>query len=830
MMRYLLVAAIIFLIALSMPSVSAWVDLQDKSVDELIELLTDADQDVRAQAASDLGNRGRYAMVAIPALIEALHDEYSGVVKAAAHTLGELGPEPGVVDALIELLDGGNDYLMGAAADALSDIGPDAVDAVPKLMEILASDISIYESHFIEALGNIGPAAEDAIPIVMKHLGGYVGYDETTATALIKIGPAAIPYLIEAFQIGDRETREGAAYCLGELGPDSIEALPLLIEAIRQDEINVAIEATYAAGKISTTPDVIDLLIDTLLYEDSKLRKAAAEALGDIGSGPGILDALIKAVDDEDSNVRDAAIKSLEKFGPEAKDAVPALIRAVESGSTYAIITLGEIGPDAVEAIPAIIATVKPKSPQYGVTTALEKIAIGSDEAVAALIGLLSHPVVSARQSAAYALGRIDPTPDIVNALARTLGSDGDDSVRSAIIYALKGFGPEAADAIPVIVEVIKENNPELDEFAADAFAAIAAGIDRPTAEIEIGISLLSEALDSDDLEVRRKTVDILKSMPSAAPFLMNALDAGDEHFKSLAVDILSELEDYRALLIPYIIELLNSDDSVVRQSAIRTAGKIGPAAKDTVPTLISILQEVEYRNRRSVIWTLADIGPEPGVVDALITALDDDDPCVSCPAAGTLGDFGADAVKAVPALIETLRGGNERVRGYAAYSLVEIAPDRAELIPEMYSAMDEESCWVKVAAAYGVYILDKGSTDGLQACIDALKNDDYFTNMYAANVIAEMGMDAKDAVPALIEELTYDPDAPRGYCIIALGRMGEYAADALPILRGIADDDERIGLNPEQPTIGDRALEAIALIEAALQDDEVEENCEGTS
>ncbi len=59
---------------------------------------------------------------------------------------------------------------------------------------------------------------------------------------------------------------------------------------------------------------------------------------------------------------------------------------------------------------------------------------------------------------------------------------------------------------------------------------------------------------------------------------------------------------------------------------------------------------------------------------------------------------------------------------------------------------------------------------------------------------------------------------------------MGEYASDALPILREIADDDERKGLDPEKPTLGDRALEAIGMIEAALSGEKVENEGEGTS
>jgi HEAT repeat protein len=63
-----------------------------------------------------------------------------------------------------------------------------------------------------------------------------------------------------------------------------------------------------------------------LLDPDAKVRKQATFTLGNIGpSDPAVLLALIGALKDADAGVRCEAILALLKFGPGAKDAIPAL-------------------------------------------------------------------------------------------------------------------------------------------------------------------------------------------------------------------------------------------------------------------------------------------------------------------------------------------------------------------------------------------------------------------------------------------------------------------------------------------------------------------------
>ena len=79
------------------------------------------------------------------------------------------------------------------------------------------------------------------------------------------------------------------------------------------------------------------------------------------GIGPAAKDAvpaLIKALKDKDFNVRRSAAAAVGKIGPAAKDAVPALIEALKDKDIYvrigAALLLSRIGPAAKDAVPAL--------------------------------------------------------------------------------------------------------------------------------------------------------------------------------------------------------------------------------------------------------------------------------------------------------------------------------------------------------------------------------------------------------------------------------------------------------------------------------------------
>ena len=85
------------------------------------------------------------------ALIPALEDESVRVREAAAGVLGEVGPEEGVVPALIQAL-GEVQSIRGKAAWAMREIGPEAREAVPALIRALGDETESVRVAAVEAL------------------------------------------------------------------------------------------------------------------------------------------------------------------------------------------------------------------------------------------------------------------------------------------------------------------------------------------------------------------------------------------------------------------------------------------------------------------------------------------------------------------------------------------------------------------------------------------------------------------------------------------------------------------------------------------------------
>ncbi len=115
------------------------------AVPDLIEALDDRDKETRRSAAWAPAHIGPGAMEAAPALIENLSDSDEHVRGFAAMALGVIGPEPGVVDALIPILNG------------LAYMGADAEAALPKLEEMSAHTDERSHEHrsIMEAIREI---------------------------------------------------------------------------------------------------------------------------------------------------------------------------------------------------------------------------------------------------------------------------------------------------------------------------------------------------------------------------------------------------------------------------------------------------------------------------------------------------------------------------------------------------------------------------------------------------------------------------------------------------------------------------------------------------
>lgn len=77
---------------------------------------------------------------------------------------------------------------------------------------------------------------------------------QNLATALAKLGPAAVEPLTGALKDSLPERRAGAAYSLGLIGPPAKSALPQLLDLLDDEDLDVRRQAAYAVNRIVTPP------------------------------------------------------------------------------------------------------------------------------------------------------------------------------------------------------------------------------------------------------------------------------------------------------------------------------------------------------------------------------------------------------------------------------------------------------------------------------------------------------------------------------------------------------------------------------------------------
>ena len=205
-----------------------------------------------------------------------------------------------------------------------------------------------------------------------------------------RIGPPAMPLLVDLLRDERVSIRRNAVDVLIDLTPHTESIQPALRQALRDEDSDVAGDAARALGALGpkASPSV-RALVTTLSHENPYVRIYAAESLASIGPKAGAATQdLARAVGDPIPGVRWAACEALASIGPAAQSAVPQLIEALTDEFLYVRIfaagALGSIGPKAQAAREALKAAANNPALRDEAEWALNRIAgVESGESVA---------------------------------------------------------------------------------------------------------------------------------------------------------------------------------------------------------------------------------------------------------------------------------------------------------------------------------------------------------------------------------------------------------------------------------------------------------------
>ena len=196
-----------------------------------------------------------------------------------------------------------------------------------------------------------------------------------------RIGPPAIPLLVELLRHPQVEIRRLAADALIDLAPDTQSIQPALRRSLRDDDSMVVADSARALGALrgKASPSV-RALVNALSHDEPHVRIYAAEALASIGPpASAATKDLARALRDPIPGVRWAAGEALGSIGPAAQSAVPQLIEALKDEFLYVRIcaagALGSIGPKAQTARAALREAANDPALRNEAEWALNKIA-----------------------------------------------------------------------------------------------------------------------------------------------------------------------------------------------------------------------------------------------------------------------------------------------------------------------------------------------------------------------------------------------------------------------------------------------------------------------
>jgi HEAT repeat protein len=326
---------------------------------------------------------------------------------------------------------------------------------------------------------------------------------------------------------------------------DTAKAVPPVVTAARDDASDsVRKAATQTLGEIALSAQAyldprktrekkkteiaqqtlklaLEGLIDPLRGDKAaEVRKTAAEALGRLGKDARpATEPLTAALKDKADPVRAAAAEALGRIGPDAKEAAPALVEALRDKKSdrsvrlFAAYALGRIDPTppnlAVAALGEVLRDAEsPTEARKAAADSLGLLGKVAEDAVPALAEALKDmKSVEVRRAAAIALAQIGPPAVKALPELRQATHDEDKFVRSHATHTLGGLGKDAADAVPELIRLVKDDTvTEVRVAAIEALGLV--GVKTSDA-----VDALSTASRSSQTVLREAAVEALKRL-----------------------------------------------------------------------------------------------------------------------------------------------------------------------------------------------------------------------------------------------------------------------------------------------------------------------------
>ena len=408
-------------------------------VDALVRMLKSKNGDQRARAVGALESLKPPPKGVVPALVDAMKDPHPVVRRIACDALGRYHGSEGetALQALLAAMGDRDFWVRINAGRSLASRGEAAAEAIPPIIRLLRTEDRNLRSQAAEILGKFGPSARVASAALLVALDDEKDHVrksvEKALNAVSPIESKTADEALEALRQGDISRRLAAVCDLVRPGSTARQEIPpkALVEALRMalgdPAPDVRATAAAALGRLGRqAEEAAPALLAAMKEETPEVRILSATSLGRVAPGDekAIETLGLALTGDPDVDVRNAAASGLGAMGPQAAAAAPVMIRALNDRDgtvrVHVIVALGRIGP-ADGSVATALKTIAEQDPsadfRIWAIRALGLIGGKSNIVVPTLLKRLDDANGDIRNAAAYQLGKIRPTGEVLPAL-----------------------------------------------------------------------------------------------------------------------------------------------------------------------------------------------------------------------------------------------------------------------------------------------------------------------------------------------------------------------------------------------------------------------------
>lgn len=577
---------------------------------------------------------------AIPELVSlAARDKADPVVRTEAFKALAKFADTRAADAALKVMntEGADARVREAAAECAAAAGGDVTLAA--LKAILQGQQAGSKRHAAEAAGRMG--AENAVPALVEAFSDKDPQVRASVVqALGRLGgePAASTLRRALASDGDPRVRWLAAARLGELGDKG--AVAVLIKALEDKDPEVRTSSIDSLGRLGNASAVRPIIRRLRTDDYPTARRTAVGALA-LLKGPGAVPALIAALSDSDiafkipdvlgdltgEDFEDDQAKWKKWYADKEGKSVDEMLVAMLPGED------GKLPPEP-EPAPEAVPGEGPPDREPGAEAAPEKV---PGEAAPPAV---PTPPVEPEVTPPPPVPPVPPPPkkepdediDYAALDKKVFGAETKEPQAPTGVAVPKKPEPEPKELTPEEKEALLEQELGIRKVDWDRLRAEAPEVDEEVLQRKKELAAHIVALTSPDPAVQQealRALTALRDRRSALP-LINYLRArtDDEVLavaRKMAVDLLGELGDQRA--VDVLTRIFNDQDEnvLVRQAAVIALGKVSGAVFDQL--VLALAKEPRVVVRQGIIEAMTRMR-DKRAIEPLISILDDQDVC----------------------------------------------------------------------------------------------------------------------------------------------------------------------------------------------------------